>query len=36
VMELSGATRDEADAALEAAHWSVKDALTRLGRRRRP
>lgn len=35
VMELSGATRDEADAALEAARWSVKDALAGLGRKRR-
>jgi N-acetylmuramic acid 6-phosphate (MurNAc-6-P) etherase len=35
VMELSRATHDEADAALEAARWSVKDALARLGRKRR-
>ncbi len=35
VMELSRATHDEAAAALEAARWSVKDALARLGRKRR-
>ena len=36
VMELSGASRDEAEAALVASRWSVKDALGRCGRGRRP
>jgi N-acetylmuramic acid 6-phosphate (MurNAc-6-P) etherase len=34
VGELTGATRQEADAALEACGWSVKDAVRRLGRKR--